>query len=289
MNNKKVIFLLFLFIPIIITITAEKLPSQQESLEKQKQMNNHYQLALQHFTNGNYTKAIQEWEEVLKIDPGQVEPTKLIAVAREKNSTKNSSMFNEIESAYIKGNYSSALSKTNELISSDPTNTDFKRLADKLQTVNNLFGNITNKDATSQLLRISIYNYIKDTKPKTIANAIIFASQLSPNDKNIKKFMELLQSQYYDTFASIKLLPEMNLVEQKLNTALNCVYDKKFDGAVFECNEVLELEPENVMALKRLGSAYYGLKKPEKAKEIWRRARKIAPDDEELKRFLSVE
>ena len=54
MNNKKVIFLLFLFIPIIITITAEKLPSQQESLEKQKQMNNHYQFALQHFTNGNY-------------------------------------------------------------------------------------------------------------------------------------------------------------------------------------------------------------------------------------------
>jgi Tfp pilus assembly protein PilF len=78
----------------------------------------------------------------------------------------------------------------------------------------------------------------------------------------------------------------MNIVEQKLVSALNLIYDSKFDRAIMECNEVLEFEPNNVMAMKRLGSAYYALKKVDKAKQVWKDALRYAPNDEDLKSFL---
>jgi Tfp pilus assembly protein PilF len=49
---------------------------------------------------------------------------------------------------------------------------------------------------------------------------------------------------------------------------------------------VIELQPKNVLAWKRLGSAYYAIGKKDKARETWEQALKIAPEDVELKQFI---
>ena len=53
-----------------------------------------------------------------------------------------------------------------------------------------------------------------------------------------------------------------------------------------ECTIVIELQPNNILAWKRLGSAYFAIGKKDKARETWERALKIAPDDVELKQFI---
>ena len=77
-----------------------------------------------------------------------------------------------------------------------------------------------------------------------------------------------------------------NVVEQKLEAILNAIYDGKYEYAIFECELVIELEPDNIMAWKRLGSVYYAQGKPNQAKSTWETALKLAPNDEELKKFL---
>ncbi|KKL13337.1 hypothetical protein LCGC14_2526760, partial [marine sediment metagenome] len=80
----------------------------------------------------------------------------------------------------------------------------------------------------------------------------------------------------------------MDIVEQYLFAALNHIYEGRYDLAVEESGIVLKLTPNSIMAMKRMGSAYYLMGKKAQAGEVWRRALKITPDDDELQGFLDA-
>jgi len=57
------------------------------------------------------------------------------------------------------------------------------------------------------------------------------------------------------------------------------------------CNDVLGLEPENLPALKRLGSALYVMKEYEKAETVLQKAYDLESNEKEkatIKKFLSL-
>ena len=80
----------------------------------------------------------------------------------------------------------------------------------------------------------------------------------------------------------------MNIIEQKLQTALTSIYEGKYDKTILECNEILEIDPRNILALKRAGSAYYASGNKKKAKESWQTAAEIDPKDPELQKFMKM-
>jgi tetratricopeptide (TPR) repeat protein len=118
--------------------------------------------------------------------------------------------------------------------------------------------------------------------------AAIYAGQKDPSNQKIAQYNMVLEAGYPKEVKSIEILSGMNLVEQKLQSALNNIYDGKYDRTLTECNEILELEPRNITAYKRAGSAYYALKKIDKAKEMWNKALEISPNDTELKKFIKI-
>ena len=69
--------------------------------------------------------------------------------------------------------------------------------------------------------------------------------------------------------------------------AVHDIYDGKYHRAVGTLDEILALEPNDVLALKRLGSAYFSLGKKARAKEAWERALRLQPEDPTLKKFLA--
>ena len=70
--------------------------------------------------------------------------------------------------------------------------------------------------------------------------------------------------------------------------ALHHIYDSKFYLAVKELEGVLRLEPSDMTALKRVGSAYVQLKDYRQARQAWQKALKLSPDDEQLKEYLDA-
>jgi Flp pilus assembly protein TadD len=78
----------------------------------------------------------------------------------------------------------------------------------------------------------------------------------------------------------------MNIIDQYLFGALNHIYEGRYDLAIQQTSIVIGLQPTNVLALKRLGSAYFAIGNKTKARAAWEKALKIAPDDAELKTFL---
>lgn len=73
----------------------------------------------------------------------------------------------------------------------------------------------------------------------------------------------------------------MNYVEQKLLKALGKFKEKKYDEVVRLCEESLYLEPNNVVAYKRLGSVFYVLGDKERARSSWEKVIELAPNDKE--------
>ncbi len=75
-------------------------------------------------------------------------------------------------------------------------------------------------------------------------------------------------------------------IREGLANALNYFYLGEYALAIDECNKVLEIDPENVTALKRLGSIYYVRGDKRKALEYWSKAIKFEPNNKELQKFI---
>ena len=81
--------------------------------------------------------------------------------------------------------------------------------------------------------------------------------------------------------SGMKVMPYLQMV------SVNDIYDGKYDRAIVTLNEILALEPRDVLALKRLGSAYFSLGQKKRAKESWERALVLQPNDATLKKFIA--
>ena len=97
-----------------------------------------------------------------------------------------------------------------------------------------------------------------------------------------------MEAEYPAYAQAEQALAGMSVIDQKLQSSLNDIYDAKYDRAIIACNDVLDLEPGNVVAMKRAGSAYYASGAKQKAIEIWKKAGAIAPEDVELQKFMHM-
>jgi tetratricopeptide (TPR) repeat protein len=82
--------------------------------------------------------------------------------------------------------------------------------------------------------------------------------------------------------------PDTSILEYKKNLSLQYIYNSQFYPAIKEIEEILQLEPYDLVSLKRLGSIYLKLKKYQQARKIWEKALKISPDDEQLKEYIKA-
>ncbi|MBV9079631.1 MAG: hypothetical protein JO102_00765, partial [Elusimicrobia bacterium] len=82
------------------------------------------------------------------------------------------------------------------------------------------------------------------------------------------------------------LAPGQTLIDHKLQLMLEAIYDGRYLAAVGEGSEILDVEPDNVVALTRLGSAYFAMSEREKARQIWTKALQLDPKNEVLRKFL---
>jgi Tfp pilus assembly protein PilF len=116
-------------------------------------------------------------------------------------------------------------------------------------------------------------------------NALHFAQDLNPSQPAIDRLVKLVQKEYPEI--EEPTVPRgKTLVDYKLQLSLEYVYDGQFLKAINECNHVLDLEPDNVLALTRMGSAYYAMGQKSEAQGLWVKALKLEPNNQVLKQFL---
>jgi len=122
---------------------------------------------------------------------------------------------------------------------------------------------------------------------KTAIESLLYASQKWPDVDELRDMRDLAMEQYPAQGSAIKPIEGLTLVDQKLEEALSLIYDGQYTAAVKLCEEVLELETNNVLALVRQGSAYYALGRRETAQAVWKRALELDPGNKDVQQFLN--
>ena len=157
----------------------------------------------------------------------------------------------------------------------------------KVQPVLESYSKIEATDKRGRLLKKAVDAYLKGDDQTAINNAV-YASQLWPKDPAIEKLKDSIKKEFPYFVSQMNLLPGVNLVEQKLQEALELIYDKKYVAAITACRQVLDLEPGNVLAVTRMGSAYWVMGAKGTARKLWQGAQKLDPGNAELQEFLKL-
>lgn len=278
-----------IFLIVWLISAVSNASSIDEIKENNKIISGYYKQAMDAFYKADYTAAIIHWKEILNIDAMQKQAEKMIELARNKMSERIKPLQEQVTNLIKQGSYNDAFVKVKELTALDVANQKWQTLSSKLEKISQIVPEMTKKEKVPTLARNSINAYLSDNENERLAlNASRYAYQLDQSYPKISELKEFMESEYKSFAQTERLIIGVNLVEQKLQASLSNIYDGKYDRAILECNDIIELEPSNVMAMKRCGSAYYVLGNKKRAKEVWSHAAKIAPNDRELKKFMKM-
>lgn len=188
--------------------------------------------------------------------------------------------------SYQLGNYIIAMEKLNQALDIDPKNNQIRSIVDKLQIVVATLPAEVGKTKEADLTRRGIVAYMEGDL-KIAVNSLRYAFSLTPENERLHHLLNKVETEAGEPLTSGTPGPKgLNLVEQKLTQALNNFYQAKYDLVIQACQDVLILEPNNVTALQRMGSAFFMLGYKDKAKETWEKALLIDPNNQEIRKAL---
>ncbi|MGE5892490.1 MAG: tetratricopeptide repeat protein [bacterium] len=235
---------------------------------------------------GEYDAAIGEWKRILLLDENQEAASRFIASAVR---TKLNTMYDQALKYYREGEYMASRDLYYLIMSDNPTDQDVKTIVTRLNDVLTIVQKMQNEGQVWDILRKSLANHIaKDGNVKAAIAGSWYAIQLEPNNTVALGVRDFLESKHPSVVRSMEPpARNMNIIDQYLFASLNNIYEGRYDLAIEACGIIIELQPKNVLAWKRMGSAYFAIGQKDKAKGAWEKALTLAPEDAELKKFIS--
>lgn len=247
----------------------------------------YYQDALALYTAGDYRRAIGKWSEVLKLDAGQKTAQSMILDARKKIEDLTKERRERTYKEIAQGRYEDARLEIQALLDQDPNHPVIEALHGRLKSLVPIAKEVPVVNKSSRVAVLGLKGFLDSPQDARLAyDALRYARELAPGDERYKAFLELLLAERPELAEDV-VTPGMKLIEYKQAVALHAIYDTKYHAAVLTLNEILALEPDDLLALKRLGTAYYSLGRETQARKAWRRALRLSPDDATLKKFLA--
>jgi tetratricopeptide (TPR) repeat protein len=249
----------------------------------------YYDKAFSFYTAGDYQKAMEYWNMVLRADPKQVTAKNMIEEARKKMAGTAAGQKASFAKLLEKGRYAEARVKLEELLAADPSAPYYLKAQKRLGVI---AGILPRRPAAAKAWNIAgegIMAWIGEKEDLAFAyDALRYAAELAPAEPALPKLVRALEEESPQLKLNDTKPENAGILDHKKDLALHDIYDSKFYLAVKELEDVLRLEPEDVTALKRAGSAYLQLKDYQKARQAWQKALELSPDDAQLKEYLQA-
>ncbi|TBR19459.1 tetratricopeptide repeat protein [bacterium] len=247
----------------------------------------HYDAAFELYSKGDYSRAIMEWREVLRKAPDQSTAEKMISMAREAIDRRDHSLQEAVYDRAAEGKYQDAMIALQKLLESDALHPHYTLLQARLDRLTFVVPTVSTDSKAWQAAVRGMTGYIAPKDDLGLAyDGLRLAKELDGKEPLFDRLIAILLSDN-PALAADALTPGMGVLEHKRYLALNHIYDGHYNLAIPLLERVLQLDPDDAVALKRLGSAHFALKDKAKAKEYWTRALTLKPDDAQLKVFLT--
>jgi tetratricopeptide (TPR) repeat protein len=275
------VVLSYLSWPFAAARAAEAPESKAVVLQK------YYDQAFAFYKAGDYGRAIQVWDDILRLDPDQKTARDMIREVQNDVEKANAKRLAAILAHVKGGRYRSALSGLETLLENGNRTPFASALQASLEDIVQIVQQAPDKTKAWRLTALSVNAAVGDNQDLKLAyNGLRYARELDSSDPRIKRLLDWFLSRHPEFVNTDVVTPGMSLLEYKRSVALDHLYGARYHQSIDTLNEVLALEPADIVALKRLGSAYYSLGLYAKAREAWQRALVLSPEDPQLKKFL---
>ena len=237
-----------------------------------------------------FGKTLEElWAEKMKTLPATEELEIVEAKLRTEEEKKRyfQTLFEEAVKNYTTGNYKQALTNLNKAKEIIPEATDLDIYIERIRLVSSLYPVITVRDKVSRLLVRGITFFIKGDNLSAV-KVINYALNLAPDDSNIIRLLSTIEEKTGVRAEKIESPAGTTIVDKLHNESLIAFRKRDYATVVKLCEEILLLEPDDVLAYKRLGSAFYAMGERNKAIQMWEQALKLDPKDDKLRRLIDT-
>ena len=192
--------------------------------------------------------------------------------------------YKEGMAAYQKGLYRRSSERFMRSLSMDPANAEAKEKFNRMAVVSKVVPVMTEEGRVPQLFRQGVDSYMAGDAGAFI-NVLRYIISIEPDNRRMEALLrEVKKAEGIQEEETRR--PGMSMVDQKLYRALEHFYEGKYDLTVKEAQDVLLLEPNNALAYKRIGSAYFAIGQRQKAIEAWEKSLALDPTDTSLQEFV---
>lgn len=197
-------------------------------------------------------------------------------------------LMKEAIESYRKGDLLLAFNRLEKLLDIDPGHKEAQVLSKKLQIVIGHIDTVTGDTEDAVAIRKGIVSYLEGDDSGAV-NSFRYAYYKKPDNL---KLLALLNKIERDlglplTEAYRETIAGFTIIDQKIFDARQAIIDGKYDKALMRAQEVLNLEPNHVTALEIMGSAFFMMDQPERAKEVWLKVLEIDPTNKIVPQFLN--
>jgi len=194
-------------------------------------------------------------------------------------------LYEKVKSDISGGRFKDGLNILNKILDITPYDKKYQHMNELLSQIVKYLAEVEGKENYHRAVKVGVYKYLIDEQTDKAIEYLIYGMTTTPDDKlktAIDKVVRFISKQEGIEYKGV--VPGWSLVEQKLYKSLEHLKNKKYDECIKLCEEVLELEENNITALKRIGSCYYVLGDLNKTKYYWQKSVEISPENEEDKK-----
>lgn len=185
--------------------------------------------------------------------------------------------YQEGVSLYRRGLFTFALEKFKNAAAIDPTDTIVPLYIDRLSLIIPIVPQNISPDKVSELLRRGVSYFIEGYGQNAV-KVLAYALSLEPDNFTVMRLLSTIEEKTGYRVERTKPMSGLTIVDQKLYESLIAFRKRNYHETIRLCEEILLLEPDNALAYRRLGSAFYALGEKDKAKKMWEKSIEIEPD-----------
>lgn len=184
------------------------------------------------------------------------------------------------------GNFLIVQEQLQAALDMDPSNKNVQALSGKFLTVIANVPSAQGGDEAAQLTRKGVLAYANSDLKAAVA-AMRAAYYKDPKNTKLLNLLNKVEAEANMDKTEAPKGPELfSPVDQKIFDARQSILDGRYDVAIKKCQDILDLNPNDITALKIMGSAFFLLDDHVRARKLWTRVEELDPNDKEIGEFL---
>jgi len=186
-----------------------------------------------------------------------------------------------------RGKFLIAFNRFDQAYSVDPTNKSVRDIMSKLQKVIGYVQSVTGATDEANSVRKGVSAYLENEIPATV-NSFRYAYYKNPENDKLLALLNQIEREnsmpLTETFRTDVV--GWTIIDQKVYESRQSIIEGRYADALRKSQEIINLEPQNITALELMGSAFYMMDQPDKAREVWLKVMEIDPTNLIVPQFM---